>query len=145
MASDAENKGLPLIPYLILRQSEGDNDHCRVVGDPAHQESPDNEERHLREVVKEGFRRSGFLISLEMCGPCLFDIRTEGTTPKEDVKFKVAWLLPILTIGLKFGRGGGFKNPITWRRSYKQATTIAIEKMNETLLSFYFKTPEMHA
>ena len=65
VASDAENKGLPLIPYLILRQSEGDNDHCRVVGDPAHQESPDDEERHLR-GIKVGSEGGAAFISSEL-------------------------------------------------------------------------------
>ena len=33
----------------------------------------------------------------------------------------------------------------TWGGPMSIATAIAIEKMNETLLSFYFKTLEMHA
>ena len=38
--------------YLVLCQSKRDDDHRRVVGDPANQEAAHDEERHLRGKVK---------------------------------------------------------------------------------------------
>ena len=41
--------------YLVLRQSEGDDDHGRVVGDPADQEAAHDEQRHLGEEVTKAW------------------------------------------------------------------------------------------
>ena len=53
--------------HLVLRQSEGDDDHGRVVGDPADQEATHDEQRHLgEEVTKKGLDRGEAFISVTL-------------------------------------------------------------------------------